>query len=69
MNKPFVISCKEMKERITFAVNSSINEVPADVIADFLERLLVNLRNIAEEQLNEATKQYEGESSEQSKTE
>ena len=58
MNKPFVIANKEMKERITEAVNVSINEVPADVIADFLEKLTINIRMIAEKQLEEAEKQF-----------
>ena len=63
MNKPFVIANKEMKERITEAVNISITEVPADVIADFLEKLTINIRMIAEKQLEEAEKQF-GESEE-----
>ena len=58
MNKPFVIANKEMKERITEAVNISMNEVPADVIADFLEKLTINIRMIAEKQLEEAEKQF-----------
>ena len=58
MNKPFVIANKEMKERIAEAVNISMNEVPADVIADFLEKLTINIRMIAEKQLEEAEKQF-----------
>ena len=65
MNKPFVIANKEMKERVTFAVNTSMNEVPADVIADFLEKLVVNLREIAEQQLSAAEKQYNEENKEE----
>lgn len=58
MDKPFVIANKEMKERIAEAVNISINEVPADVIADFLEKVTINIRMIAEKQLEEAEKQF-----------
>lgn len=58
MKKPFVIANREMKERITEAVNISITEVPADVIADFLEKLTINTRMIAEKQLEEAEKQF-----------
>lgn len=58
MNKPFVIANKEMKERIAEAVNISMNEIPADVIADFLEKLTINIRMIAEKQLEEAEKQF-----------
>lgn len=58
MDKPFVIANKEMKERIAEAVNISMNEIPADVIADFLEKLTINIRMIAEKQLEEAEKQF-----------
>lgn len=58
MNKPFVIANKEMKERLTEAVNISITEMPADVVADFLEKLTINTRLIAEQQLKEAEKQF-----------
>ena len=69
MNKPFVIANKEMKERIAEAVNISMNEIPADVIADFLEKLTINIRMIAEKQLEEATKIYTSESTEHSELE
>lgn len=58
MDKPFVIANKEMKERIAEAVNISMNEIPADVIADFLEKLTINIRMIAEKQLEAAEKQF-----------
>ena len=58
MNKPFVIAHKEMQERVTNAVNISINNVPATIIADFLEKLVINLRTIAESQYDEAERQF-----------
>lgn len=58
MEKPFVIANREMKERITAAVNESMKEIPADVIADFLEKLTAELRTVAEQQYNEAKKLY-----------
>jgi hypothetical protein len=58
MEKPFVIANREMKERITAAVNESMKEIPADVIADFLEKLTAELRTVAEQQYNEANKLY-----------
>jgi hypothetical protein len=58
MEKPFVIANREMKERVTAAVNESMKEIPADVIADFLEKLTAELRTVAEQQYNEANKLY-----------
>lgn len=59
MDKPFVIANKDMKNDIADAVNKHINTIPADMIADFLEKLVINLRAIATKQLEEAEKQYE----------
>jgi len=64
MEKPFVIANKEMRERITKAVNESIEEIPAEIIADFLEKIAGSLRVIAERQYEEASKVYEAESDE-----
>lgn len=65
MEKPFVIANREMKERITAAVNESMKEIPADVIADFLEKLTAELRTVAEQQYNEANKLYTDNSGQQ----
>jgi hypothetical protein len=67
MDKPLIIADNEMRERITKAVNNSINEVPAMYIADFLEKTAIELRSIAERQYNEAKRQYD--ESKESKTE
>lgn len=58
MNKPFVIANKEMKDDIAEAINRHINDIPADLIADFLEKLVINLRAIATKQLEDAEKQF-----------
>mgnify|MGYP006958178940 CR=1 FL=1 len=58
MDKPFVIAKQEMKDDISEAINRHINIVPADDIADFLEKLTINLRAIAEKQLEDAKRQY-----------
>lgn len=58
MDKPFVIAKQEMKEDVTAAVNKHINIIPADDIADFLEKLTINFRAIADKQLEDAKRQY-----------
>ena len=67
MDKPFVILKQEMKDDITDAVNKHINVIPADDIADFLEKLTINFRSLAAQQLEEARKQLS--ESKESKTE
>jgi L-asparaginase/Glu-tRNA(Gln) amidotransferase subunit D len=59
MEKPFVIANREMKERVTAAVNESMKEIPADVIADFLEKLTGELRTVAEQQFVQAQETFE----------
>ena len=58
MDKPFVIIKEEMKSDIAEVVNKYINIVPADDIADFLERLTINFRTLATKQLEEAKAQF-----------
>ena len=58
MEKPMVLQIKEFKESAAEVVNAHINSVPADVMADFFEKLVVQLRQIATKQYEEATKIY-----------
>ena len=59
MEKPMVLQIKDFKESAAEVVNASINTVPADVMADFFEKLASQLRALAEKQIEEASKAYE----------
>lgn len=69
MEKPFIIANKEMKDDIADAINKHINNIPADLIADFLEKLVINLRAIATKQYEDAVKNYTNEPNEHSELE
>lgn len=58
MDKPMILQIKEFKESAADVVNEHINTVPADVMADFFEKLVSQLRQIAAKQYEEATKIY-----------
>lgn len=59
MNKPFVMLKQEMKDELTAVVNKHINLLPADDVADFLEKLTIDAKRIALLQLEEEKAKYE----------
>lgn len=64
MEKPMVLSIKEFKESAADVVNGYINTIPADIMADFFEKISSQLRQLAEKQTEDALKAYEAEKTE-----
>lgn len=59
MKKPYILLKEEMKKEISEVITKHINIVYASDIADHLTKIVSELNRISEQQLQEATKQYE----------
>lgn len=59
MDKPIIIAISEMKEDVTKTVNKYVNEIPAEIIADTIDKISAELRLIAQQQLAQAKDSFE----------
>ena len=59
MEKPFILIMKEAKKDIADTINNYINAVPAEILADYLQIMVTNLRQVAEQQTAEAMSQFQ----------
>ena len=58
MGKPITVLREEARQRITDAVNESGNGLPAFVIVDIVQNILLELQNIERQQLEQDTMRY-----------